>query len=93
MAPAIGIAKPALSAILDTICMSFSAQRNETFSQFFRASDAPELISSASRSLTRSMPLASDRRPASINATPFTQSRKLFIALPNCPAPMSPSST
>src|SRR5207253_1035047 len=50
MAPAIGIAKPALSAILETICMSFSAQRNDTFSQFFKASDAPELINSASRS-------------------------------------------
>src|SRR4029079_12570575 len=93
IAPAIGIASPALSAILATICMSFSAQRNDTFSQFFSASDAPDEISSASRSLTRSMPLASDSRPASISAMPFTQSRKLFIALPNWPAPMSPSST
>src|SRR4029079_7314300 len=59
MAPAIGIAKPALSAILATICISFSAQRNDTFSQFFRASEAPELISNASRNFTTSMPLAS----------------------------------
>src|SRR5712691_3614515 len=87
MAPASGSARPALSAILETICTSFSAHVKETFSQFFSASEAPELISSACRSLTRSMPFASLNRPASISAMPFTHSRKLFMALPHCPAP------
>ena len=36
-----------------TICMSFSAQVKDTFSQFFSASEAPDEISSASRSLTQ----------------------------------------
>ena len=57
-------AKPAFVGLLATSALSFSAQRNDTFSQFFSASDAPDEISSASRSLTRSLPFASDNRPA-----------------------------
>ena len=60
---------PASSASFDTICMSFSAQMNDTLSQFFSASDAPDDSSSASRSLTRSMPLASLSRPPTPSIT------------------------
>src|SRR5207237_10253000 len=54
-APVTGSDSRALSLISATTCMSFSAQVNEIMSHSLRASELPELIISASRSLTSSM--------------------------------------
>ena len=66
IAPVIGSESPALSVISATICMSLSAQVNEIMSHSLSASEAPELISSAARSLTRSMPVDL-RQPAGLD--------------------------
>ena len=92
IAPAIGIGNPTLSAILATsACPSAPRERHvlPVLQRVGRARADQQRLAG----FTRSMPLASLSRPASIRAMPFTQSRKLFIALPNWPAPMSPSST
>ena len=69
IAPVIGSDSPALSVRSPTICMSLSAQVNEIMSHSLSASEAPELISSASRSRARSMPVVSASRPASMRPT------------------------
>ena len=90
IAPVIGSDRPALSVISATTCMSLSAQVKEIMSHSLSASEAPELIISASRSLTRSMPVVSASRPASISPTAVIQSSRLFMVLPTWPWPTSP---
>ena len=62
-APVTGSDRPALSVISATTCMSLSAQVKVIMSQSLSAAEAPELICSASRNLTRSMPVVSASRP------------------------------
>src|SRR5215831_18981260 len=90
MAPVIGSDRPALSVRSATICMSLSAQVKEILSHSLSASEAPELISKAARSLPRSMPVVSASRPASIRPTALIQSSRLFMVLPTWPWPTSP---
>src|ERR1700732_958768 len=79
MAPVIGSDRPALSVMSATICMSLSAQVKEIMSHSLSASDAPELIISASRNLTRSMPVDSASRPASIRPTALIPRSRVFM--------------
>src|SRR5262249_10246638 len=81
IAPVIGSERPALSVRSATICMSLSAQVKEILSHSLSASEAPELISKAARSLPRSMPVVSASRPASIRPTALIQSSRLFMVL------------
>src|SRR6516164_1059420 len=90
IAPVIGSESPALSVRSATICMSLSAQVKEILSHSLSASEAPELISKAARSLPRSMPVVSASRPASIRPTALIQSSRLFMVLPTWPWPTSP---
>src|SRR5262245_155794 len=89
-APVTGSESPALSVISATTCMSLSAQVKEIMSHSLSASELPELIISASRSLTRSMPVVSASRPASISPTALIQSSRLFMVLPTWPCPTWP---
>jgi hypothetical protein len=85
IAPVIGSDSPALSVILATICISFSAQVKVIMSQSLSAAEAPELICNASRNFGRSMPVESASLPASIRPMALIQSSRLFIALPTWP--------
>src|SRR6516164_4546740 len=73
IAPVIVSESPALSVRSATICMSLSAQVKEIMSHSLSASEAPELISNAARSLPRSIPVVSASRPASIKPTALIQ--------------------
>src|SRR5262245_18086192 len=90
IAPVMGSDRPALSAMSAPLAMSLSGQVKEIMSHSLSASEAPELISSAARSLARSMPVVSASRPASIRPTALIHSSRLFMVLPTWPCPTSP---